>query len=279
MNTKLKTKMTAPLRNRLLATAFCAVIASSLAQEARANNLVTDGTFLSYTGPGTAQIAAGSGFTQLTYWQTPLDPPNSYNSYNFLFLPGAEYSSPGAFDTFGNYVELYGPGNGYANGMPATDPGGGNFVALDSSFDTGAISQTISGLTSGNSYTLSFYWAAAQQYGKPGSTYDQLAVSLGASTQDTAQLNIAQGGFSGWNLDSMTFTATGSSELLSFLAFGGPNGTVPPFALLGDITLTNGTPTNPPSAPDSASTATLLGLALVAVGYAGRRGRWQRPQH
>jgi hypothetical protein len=273
----MNTKMTASLRNQLLTPILCGALLTGLAQTGRASNLVTDGTFLQYSGAGTAQINAGSGFTQLTYWQTPLNPPAAYNSYNFLFLSGTADTSPGAFDDFGNYVELYGPGNGNPNGLPATDPLGGNFVALDSAYRQGALSQMINGLTSGNTYALSFYWAGAQQYGKVGATTDQLAVSLGASTQNTAVLSVTDGsvsggGFTGWKSVTMSFTATGSSELLSFLASGTPTGGAqPPFALVGGISLIPGS--GPPPVSDNTSTAALFGFSAILVGAAVRRRR------
>jgi len=263
--TNMKAKIMTPLRNRLFATAFCAVVAFGLAQEARAANLVQDGTFLAT--PGTGQI----GFsTSLTYWQTPP------NTYNFLFQPLSPTLSTadvgGALGQFGN-VQLWGPGNGVANGLPGTDPAGGNFVALDSAFEIGAISQMITGLTSGNTYALSFYFAGSQQAGLTGPTFDQLAVSLGGTTQNTPTINVLSQGYSPWTLETFSYTATSSSELLSFLASGGPSGTVPPFALLGGISLTPGTP---PGVPDTASTAALLGFAVVVVGFAGRRGQQHR---
>jgi hypothetical protein len=47
----------------------------------------------------------------------------------------------------------------------------------------------------------------------------------------------ASEGFTGWQTDSFTFTATSTSEVLSFLAVGTPAG-VPPFTLLDGISVT-----------------------------------------
>lgn len=267
-------KIMTPLRYRFLAPVLCGALAACLAQTGRAANLVTDGTFLNYSGAGSAQLQNGSGFTQLTSWTS------APGAYNFLFLSGTA-DTTGAYDQFNNYVELYGPHNGNPNGLPATSPAGGNFVALDSAFNQGALSQTISGLISGDTYALTFYWAGAQQATKVGATYDQLAVSLGGTTQNTATLNVSDGsvsggGFSGWKSVTMDFTATNSSEVLSFLASGGPAGTVPPFALVGGVslTLTNSNP--PPGVPDSTSTAALFGFSVMAIGAAARRFRPMR---
>ena len=109
-------------------------------------------------------------------------------------------------------------------------------MAADGAFQNGAISQTINGLTAGNSYTVSFWWAGAQQSGFTGATTEQWQVSLGSQTQSTAIVHNASHGFTGWQSQSFTYTATSGSELLSFLAVGTPNG-VPPFVLLDGVTL------------------------------------------
>ena len=253
--------------NRVLVTLICGVIASGLAPEARAGNpnLVTDGTFQDYTGSAPGQLGYNS---TLTYWSVPA------TTYNFLFLPGTA-DKTGAPDSFGNYMELYGTQNVPAdnNGLPATDPGGpkDNFVALDSTFEQGALSQTIAGLTKGDTYAVTFYWAGAQQATKPGATTDELTVSLGSQSMNTATVSVPQGGFSGWMSSTMDFTATGASEVLAFLASGSPSGAAPPFALVGDVALSLTTP--PPSVPDTTSTAMLFGLATSLLALAAWRYR------
>ena len=68
-------------------------------------------------------------------------------------------------------------------------------------------------------------------------------------------------GFTGWFSDAFTFTATGASEVLSFLSIGTPSG-LPPIATLDDVSLTATTPV-----PEPLSLAVLgagvLGLGLV----------------
>jgi hypothetical protein len=43
-------------------------------------------------------------------------------------------------------------------------------------------------------------------------------------------------GFTGWMTEDMTFEATSTSEVLSFLSVGTPNGQ-PPFSLLADVSM------------------------------------------
>jgi hypothetical protein len=79
--------------------------------------------------------------------------------------------------------------NGYNTGsekfytMPGSPTGGsGNFVALDgdqTSGIQGSISQTISGLTIGASYTVTFDWATGQLQSRSGATTDNVNVSFG----------------------------------------------------------------------------------------------------
>jgi hypothetical protein len=194
---------------------------------AQAYDLVTNGGFEDNTGNG--QV----GFnTTVTGWSVP--DPNAGNSYTFLFAPGTA-DTTGAIGQYGG-LSLWGPGNGSANGLPATSPDGGYFIAQDSAFQQGAISQTINGLVAGQMYNVSFYWAAAQQYGFNGSTYDAWQVSLGGQTQTTSTVNLDSHGFQPWMHESFTFTADNSSDVLSFLAVGGPGG-VPPFALLDGVSV------------------------------------------
>lgn len=159
--------------------------------------------------------------------------------YTFLFTPGSGVSGTTADTTGSNgqsgNLRLWGPGNGSNNGLTLS-PTGGNFIGQDAAYQQKAITQTISGLTAGQSYLLSFDWAAAQQYGFDGATYDQWQVSLGSQRQDTSVINLANHGFSGWMHQNFTYTATSSSETLSFFAAGGPGG-VPPFTLLDNVSM------------------------------------------
>lgn len=142
---------------------------------------------------------------------------------------------------------------------------GNNFMGLDGdSTARGALQQTINGLTAGTVYTLTFDWAAAQLADRTGATTEQLQVSLGGNTLLTGVLSDASQSSTIWHQATMTFTATGSSEVLSFLSLGAPSG-LPPMALLDNVSLTN-------TVPEPAT----WGLMLVGVAAVGASLRLRR---
>lgn len=226
-----------------------AFLASTVAAHA---NLVNNASFeLTSNGPGQFD-----NMTIATDWTST----NTNNdAYNFIFASGTADTtgSPGQYGT----VELWGPGNGSNNGLPASSPDGGNFVAADGAFQVGAISQTINGLIVGQHYELGFWWGGAQQSGFSGATTEQWRVSLGSQTQSTAVVDDPSHGFTGWMYQTFNFTATSTSELLSFLAVGTPTGE-PPFVLLDGVSLNE--------APEPGSLPLMFGgLLLIALAYSG----------
>jgi len=235
------------------AALFCAALTAAIAVAggADATQFVTNGGFeASTSGPG--QLGYN---TNATGWSIS-------GGYTFLFAPGTA-DSTGSNGQYGN-LALWGPGSGVSNGLPATSPAGGNFIGADSDFQQAPITQTINGLTPNAHYTVSFYWAAAQQTGFYGPTADQWVVSLGGQSQSTTTVNLPSQGFSGWMQQSFTYTATSGSEVLSFFAQGSPQGQ-PPFALLDGVSMTGGVP--------EPSTWAMLLLGFGGLGFAAYRRR------
>ncbi len=222
---------------------FAATILAAPAAEA-GPNLVTNGNFESVTMPGgPSEISS----TNVTGWRS--------TGYNFIFSPG----HPGTYVAqYNSYLGLWGN-----NGTNFLSPGGGNFVGADGNYQVGAITQTINGLIAGQIYKLSFDWAAAQQSGFNGPTTENWTASLGNQSFTTPTYHDPNHGWSGWMQQAYVFTATGSSEVLSFLAGGSPNGE-PPFSLLDDVSLT--------AVPEPAGWA-VLALAMVFMGVVRIRGR------
>lgn len=185
------------------------------------------------------------------------------SGYNMLFTPGTA-TTTGALTQYGPGLTLHGPANGSANGF-VDSPTGGNFLAADGAYIVGPIQQTITGLKAGEKFTVAFDWAAAQQNGFDGATTEQWRVSLGEQTISTAVYANENHGFSGWMHEKFVFTATGGSQILSFLAVGTPEGR-PPFSLLDGVSGQGGT------VPEPATWAMLL-AGFGVVGIAARRRR------
>jgi len=164
-------------------------------------------------------------------------------------------ATPGSADN-GEYLSVYGP-------FPRTSPVGGNFVLADGDPNySSAISQTIGGLTVGETYALSFYQAAGQQLGFTGPTTERWRVTFGGQTQLSSLFTLPQGGVGDWQKQTMTFTASATSQVLSFLAQGTPNG-APPISMLDGVSLT--------AVPETATWAMMLmGFGLVGAGARAR---------
>jgi hypothetical protein len=135
--------------------------------------------------------------------------------------------------------------------------------------------QTVTGLVIGQTYQLSFYQAAGQEDclvddgtncdPQPGAPHypnlsQQWQVTFGSSIQTSTLMITAPHGLTAWNAQTMTFTATATSQVLSFLALGTPNGG-PPLAFLDGITL---------NAVPEPGTSALLGLGLLMLPLGGR---------
>jgi hypothetical protein len=219
----------------------------AVATSAQASQFVVNGNFSELSnGLG---LMGGGGSTTATGWTT--------TGYNLVLND--------ATNTV-HSVALWDAANGGTSSWNGLSPNGGNFVAMDGDYGTGPIRQTITGLTVGGTYTLSFDYAFAQQKGYTGNTIQSLSADFGGnSVFQSADYALPSQGFSGWQTETVTLTATSTSEVLSFLAQG--NLPVPPFALLTDVSLTGGA-----AVPEPASWAMML-VGLGAVGAAIRRRR------
>ena len=213
---------------------------------------MTNGDFTSYSGP---TITAGEKGQLSDHVPTGWSISNTVQ-YSALDTPGSATSSHGGYAVYGPFAD------------PAA-PYTGNFIQMDGDSRYGkALSQTIDNLTVGHQYTVTFQQAAGQQTTFNGDTTELWAVSFGSDTQDSSKYSLASHGVGAWESQSLTFTATSVSEVLSFLAVGTPDG-VPPTVFLADVNLAD---TTLSSVPEPSSVVTLLiGVAGVAGSVLRRR--------
>lgn len=245
----------------------CALIFVAGAQTASSASLVINGSFEGYTGPAPAagdnavQMVAGG----VTAWT------NSNIGESLVF--------PSWYTNGVVYACCGGVGLAGWPTFPQSSPDGGNFVLSDGNYMNSPITQTITGLTPGDSYLVSFYQALVQDIQPfPASTYfittpgpvtGQWQVSLGANTQFSSAMtaNGATPTFSPWSQQSMFFTAQNATEILSFLSIGTGD---PPLVGLDGIVLE--------AAPIEVPEPAFLWLIGGAVALIARTNRVRRPQ-
>jgi hypothetical protein len=207
----------------------------------------------------------------------------------------------------GNLIFIASPKNGQSAAAPIylttyANPVGnipGNYVEADGNpqYEDG-FSYTVTGLTVGQTYTLSFYQGASQQTTFHGNTTNQWIVALttvasgglqicnncgpvdpifgqtstyfstdtSASIAASPLMNVPTGTAVGWQFVSVNLTADATTDLLSFLAWGNNGSTVnlPPMAFLSGVDA-------PPGLVPEPSTWAMMILGFVGLGFVGRR--------
>jgi hypothetical protein len=225
-------------------------------------NLVTNGNFTntSVTGNGGFLCANTGGSTcnsQLSGWSGTCATGGCVGT-----------QTPSSILVAGSNGSAWNGGYGLYWNNIGDPPAGGNTVAIDGDPKySSTLSQSISGLNTGDTYILTFYQAASQQNGLTGATTEQWAVNLGGgATQTSTLMNTPSQGSHGWMQVTMSFVATASSEVLQFVALGTPAGE-PPVCLLGDVSMFDSSP----SAVAEPATLALIGVGLLGMVMVRRR--------
>jgi hypothetical protein len=262
--------MRSPLQRVLLGLSSMTLL---IGLPAQASSLVVNGNFTAGAPGG----VTGAGYQATTGspggWSVEVPGGTSTTNVLDCVVTGGA-NVVGATANVCGHAENQNWGFNYAVSSVPTNsnfPTGGNFFAMDGGTGyQGPLYQTISGLTVGQNYTLTFDAATDQQYNFSPiiSAYWGVAFynsSLGAPSttltggtttyHDTAAITettTAQA----WTLETFNFTATSASETLAFLAGSSVGASDPPFALLSDVSLT---------ATPEPGTFVLLGLGLLSI--------------
>jgi hypothetical protein len=226
---------------------------------------------------------------------TYVDPVGWTGGKGLIFIDGQSADESAASNT---YLSTYGNPTGSVTG---------NYVEADGnpSFESG-FNYSVTGLTVGQTYTLTFYQGASEQSGyglingQPVPTTDQWIVSLGtsglvlngkgsgttdpiygptetysnpdpnASVVATPLMSVPYQGTVGWDFVSITLTADATTDLLSFLAYGDNGSTVnlPPIAFLSGVD----SPAGLGYVPEPVGLS-VFGVGLVGLGAVARRRR------
>ncbi|CAM5797871.1 PEPxxWA-CTERM sorting domain-containing protein [Rhizobacter fulvus] len=228
---------------------------------ASAQNLVTNGSFETTSGITASSVITNS---DLPGWTVNYTGTFAGAAYKFAAV---YYSAAAATTTGATGTDDQDPYWVMASLNAKDSSDGGHFIAIDGDPGFSAVlSQTISGLTVGHTYTLSFLMAGAQEDDKFGNTTDSWRVTFGNQTRDSTIITNTTHGFTDWISQSMTFTASSTSQILSFLAVGTPTG-LPPVSLLDGVSLVDSTV---PAVPEPSSWAMLL-AGVGAMGFMLRK--------
>jgi hypothetical protein len=247
------------------ALAIAAVASVVVPGAASAQNLVTNGQF-AITNP-TTPTATSFSFNGAGAYGGPNATPESLAGWNFVWADAGNTRGVG-FDVVNGQINAYWQGSTtqlFASAISA--PVGGNFLAIDANFggasQPSGVTQAISGLTVGASYTLSFSYSLAQWYaqGAGPDTAAWTATLFGAS-RVTPTLSVGTNGITGWATATFTYVANATSTTLSLLS--SPSSGVPPLALLANVQLTK--------APEPAGMA-LFGTGIAALMVVARKRR------
>lgn len=213
---------------------------------------------------------------------TLVNPSFENLSASYVDIPGADRMENAAAD--GWSIALGSPGWYWGEGPESlwNTPFGDYFAMGAATGQTGGayregISQSVSGLTIGETYEISFSHANGLFYnpGTPGFyegvgtaggwevLVDGSSILLASSTNDNSVAALEH--TSDWQSSTATFTATATTHDIQFIAFKPDGSQLPTFQFLDDVSVTQ--------VPEPSSlTLSVLGLLAAAI-YIRRRRR------
>ncbi|WP_294541967.1 PEP-CTERM sorting domain-containing protein [uncultured Rhodoblastus sp.] len=233
---------------------------------------------------------------------TSVNPVGWTGGNGLIFIDGQDFPNSAAGPI---YLTTYGNPVGSVKG---------NYVEADGNptFESG-FNYTVTGLTVGKTYSLSFYQGASTQTGfgynpitnSNSPTTNQWIVSLGtqglsinynagpydpiygqtslyynndpnASIAASPLMTVPYQGTVGWNYVSVNLTADATTDVLSFLAWGDNGSTVnlPPIAFLSGVDSPPGLGSGVPEP----STWAMMGLGFIGLGLMAQRRRAKSPE-
>ncbi|MEI8019158.1 MAG: hypothetical protein WCH39_13225, partial [Schlesneria sp.] len=130
------------------------------------------------------------------------------NSYAFI----TQTTGPNAYTFYYPTLQPQGGTIGLWSNPGAAPSGQQYAVTLDGYQKAATLSQTLSGLTAGESYKVTFDWAAVQYTTATGNYTEQFEVFFGDSSQTTQVQSVLSKGHSNWISESFTFTADATSD-------------------------------------------------------------------
>lgn len=226
--------------------------------------LVINGSFETINGAQLSKLGdSGAPYSSPQGW-TIGHGGGGPGSVGFVFDQNADNSVPpgGSLDPGGSTKYLWGPDYNilpgpFNNGFAGT-PDGANFIGLMSDPGDG-LQQSLTGLTIGNLYEVSFLMAGAQTTDSTGDTTQKLDVYFGSSVKTSAELLTPSTGYTDWTPQSLTFTAGTSNLQLAFKAVGTGPGSV---VLLDGVSVTSLTQPVPEPATMGVAAFTAVGMGI-----------------
>ncbi len=202
------------MRKALVMTAALGSLALAplLSTGAQAANLVQNGGFETNTLPSpllTLTPASGAEIDSNWHYNGDLAGWSSTggSTYNILFFGNVANAKSIDADTRFTSTEA----QHLNSNFDSLSPNGGNFMGLDGDpVANGPLEPTINGLTVGDKYELSFYWAGTELSNRTGFGTVRLTGSLGADAFATTPYPNSNGpgtpgSFSGWMLENFTY--------------------------------------------------------------------------